>query len=578
VDRINGQKSRLQAGIARLKLLYEAGAENAFTTRDELAATHTAKGEAARAASEALFKASPLPEVGQEAWRGLWEAARRYADEVAYPNKSFPAATSDEDLCVLCQQPLRAEAVARHQTFESYVKGATRAEEEAAARAVEDARKVARNAAFSTDAIHQLQMLIATEVGDAPLAEDVRRAAIVAAWRLRALLRRQPAPVAKAIWPEAALNSLMNDLAARAGQLAADQDSDAYKKLLWEFRELKDREALGPLVEDIKAEIERRKEAAAVNKALRETAKNSITTKNRELSDLLITNALRGRFAREIDKLKLSRMPVELRKTDQKAVSYFQVALVEKPDEPVGEIFSEGEHRCVALAAFLAELVTSKRYSGIVFDDPMSSLDHIHRKAVAARLVEEAAHRQVIVFTHDLTFLYELRREAEAHGRPISYQTVRRRLDRPGFVEGELPDKAKSGLQLTNALRSELKAAKPNYEGWNDTRRTSFAKGILAQTREAWEQGVADFIRPVLGRFDNHVKVSSIYRLAVLTEDDVKTVMAARSRLSEDLHASAETLNPETVSHADLLAEVVKLETWLMDIAQRQKDASVPKI
>src|SRR5690606_18151327 len=141
----------------------------------------------------------------------------------------------------------------------------------------------------------------------------------------------------------------------------------------------------------------------------------------------------------------------------RQAVSYFRVALVERPDAKVGEIFSEGEHRCVALAAFLAELVTAQRYSGIVFDDPMSSLDHINRNAVAARLVEEAEHRQVIVFTHDLVFLYELRREAEKASRPIVFRNVRRQQEKPGYITNELPDKAKSGLELCNALRSSLK-------------------------------------------------------------------------------------------------------------------------
>jgi hypothetical protein len=56
----------------------------------------------------------------------------------------------------------------------------------------------------------------------------------------------------------------------------------------------------------------------------------------------------------------------------------------------------------------------------------------------------------------------------------------------------------------------------------------------------------------------------------------VKTVTAARGRLSEELHASAETLNPETVSHANLLAEIGKLEAWLAHIAQRQKVAKAP--
>lgn len=577
VDRLNGQNSRLQEGVAKIIKLADASADAAFTNRDNFAAAFSAKSEAAKAASDALFAASPLPEVGQAAWRALWEAARAYADGVAYPGKAFPEATADQDLCVLCQQPLSAEAVERRHTFESYVKGVTRAEEEAAAQAVAAARKAASDAVVPVAAIRQLCALIATEIGDAPLASEVRRACLIARLRLRALLRGGQAPAVQVTLPSVALTKLTTDLTARAIQLAADQSSDDYKALLQEYRELKDREALGPLVEDIKAEIDRRKQAAEITKAIKDTAKNSITTKNREISDRLVTNALRGRFAREIEKLKLSRMPVELRKTkDQSAVSYFQVALVEKPNEPVGEIFSEGEHRCVALAAFLAELVTSKRKSGIVFDDPMSSLDHIHRKAVAARLVEEAAHRQVIVFTHDLTFLYELRREAEAKDCAISYQTVRRRQDKPGYVEGELPNKAKSGLQLTNALRSELKDAKPHYDGWNDTKRTVFAKGVIEQLREAWDQGVADFIFPVLGRFDNHIKGNSLYKLAVLTEEDVKTVTAARGRLSEDLHASAETLNPETVAHADLVAEVAKLEVWLQSIDQRQKAAQKP--
>ena len=280
--------------------------------------------------------------------------------------------------------------------------------------------------------------------------------------------------------------------------------------------------------------------------------------------------------------MKLARMPVELRKErDQNAVSYFQVRLVEKPDHPVGDIFSEGEHRCVALAAFLAELVTSMRHSGIVFDDPMSSLDHIHRRAIAARLAEEAAHRQVIVFTHDLAFLFELRRETEAlaakdKGKKIRYQTIRRRESAPGYVEGDLPNKAKSALGLANALRSELKGVKGQFEQWNDTARTIFCKGVIEQLRETWDQGIADFIFPVLGRFENTIKGNSLCKLVVLDTDDVKTVTAARRRLSEELHAAAESLNPATVAHAGLVAEVGKLETWLHSILDRQKKEEPP--
>lgn len=576
--KITNQKARLDDLSAKLAKMAQASTGRGFTALDALKADWDAKANAARLASETLFAASPLPDVGKATWTALWEAARKYSDTVAYPDRTFPDPGSTDELCVLCQQPLTPEARNRRVTFEIFVKGSTKAEEDAAAKAYGDAMRNAAAQWMNAASVRQLASLISAEIGNAPLARRVRACGVRAGWRLRALTRQQAEPGEEAHYPAAELDALSADLACRATLLSADQNSPAHAALVREHTELKDREALAPLVADIKAEIERRKRSEAIAKAAKDTAKRPITTKNKELSDKLVTNALRVRFAREIEKLKLARMPVELRKVkDANAVSYFQVCLVEKPDEPVGDIFSEGEHRCVALAAFLAELVTSKQYSGIVFDDPMSSLDHVHRKAVAARLIEEAEHRQVIVFTHDLTFLFELRREAEAKGRPIHYQTVCRKQSRPGHVEGELPMKAKSAQQLAQSLRSELKEARQQqFDSWADAKRTIFSKGIIEQLREAWDQGIADLIFPVLGRFDNSIKGTSLFKLAVIDEEDVKTVTAARGRLSEELHTSAETLNPETVSHADLLAEVVKLEVWLASVVQRQKEAKAP--
>jgi hypothetical protein len=532
--------------------------------------------EAASVASQQLFSASPLPEVGQAAWQKLWEAARTYADTVAYPGKTFPSSEPDT-LCVLCQQPLSADAIARQQTFESFVKSSTKADEAAAREKLGAALTQLKGRMLRLGDVLKYNKFLATEIGDASLARQVRRAFVVVLWRLRAMVSAYGEPKQLGADPLQALAALAADLKTRAAQLSADTQSDDYKKLKSEYLELKERAALAPLLPDIKAHIARLKEIESINIALKATAKKPITDKNKELSDRMVTDALRGRFAREIGKLKLSRMPVELRKEkDRQAVSYFRVALVENPNAKVGEIFSEGEHRCVALAAFLAELVTAQRYSGIVFDDPMSSLDHIHRGAVASRLVEEAEHRQVIVFTHDLVFLYELRREAEKANRPIAFRNVRRQQDKPGYIENELPDKAKSGLEMCNALRSSLKAAKPGFDKLADTQRTIFCKGTIGQLRDAWEQAISDYIRPVLERFDNKVKPTSMFKLGILTEDDVKRVMAAQSRLSEDLHSSAQALNPEAVSLDDLLNEVKALEDWIQSIRDRQKNAVKP--
>lgn len=566
---------RLGESLARL---ITATSSQAFVELDALRTNHNNASKAASIASQELFNASPLPEVGQAAWLKLWEAARNYANTVAYPDKQFPSGDS-ETLCVLCQQSLGAEAISRQQTFEAFVKSSTK-EEEAAARTNLDAAltELRRQAVRRTDILKQYKFVV-TEIGDPSLARKVRRAFVMALWRLRAMVLGKSEPNPLSDIPLETLSALAADLKMRAAQLSADTQSDAYKALKAEYVELKDRAALVPLIADIKVHIARLKEIDTIKTALKTTAKKPITDKNKDLSDRMVTDALRGRFAREIDKLKLSRMPVELRKEkDRQAVSYFRVALVERPDAKVGEILSEGEHRCVALAAFLAELVTAQRYSSIVFDDPMSSLDHVHRNAVATRLVEEAEHRQVVVFTHDLVFLYELRREADKANRPIAFRNVRRRQDKPGYIENELPDKAKSGLEMCNALRSSLKSEKPNFEKLTDTRRTTFCKGTIGQLRDAWEQAISDYIRPVLERFDNKVKPTSMFRLGVLTEEDVKIVMSAQSRLSEDLHSAADALNPEQVSIEDLVNEVKALEDWIHSIRERQKNAVKPSL
>jgi energy-coupling factor transporter ATP-binding protein EcfA2 len=497
--KINAQKLRLDNGMATLRRFLEVSGPTTFSRRDDLKRDWDTKRTSASLASGTLFSAAPLPGVGEAIWRTLWEAARKYSDNVAYPQKHFPDPTGEGELCVLCFQPLGHEAVVRRNTFEDFVKSSTKADEEAAKKAFIDAHNQAVGANLSIGALLQLRKFIVNEIGDEKLGEQVRQCGVRAAWRLRSLLRGQQVPCEGSPYPDAMYKAVSQELAERARTISAGQSSPEHIALVKELEELKARVALGVLLEDIKAELLRRITAELYTLVRKDTAKNAITIKNKEFSDKLVSNALRGRFAREIDKLKLTRMPVELRKKDAKGVSYFQVCLVERPEQPVGEVFSEGEHRCVALAAFMAELVTSKQYSGIVFDDPMSSLDHIHRKAVAARLVEEARHRQVIVFTHDLTFLFELRREVEAKEQPVKYQTVGRQQDRPGFIAGELPMKAKSALQLANSLRSELKEVRPHFSSWNDTRRTVFSKGFIEQLREAWDQGIADFIFPVLG-------------------------------------------------------------------------------
>jgi len=313
VARLESQRGEVERIQTTLQTLIGTTNAAAFAGIKTLRKTHGDAVEAASAASQQLFSASPLPEVGQAVWQKLWEAARAYADTVAYPSKTFPSSDPDA-LCVLCQQPLGADAIARQQTFESFVKSSTKADEAAARAKLDAALTQLKGRILRIGEVLKSSKFLATEIGDAALARQVRQTFVVVLWRLRALVRASGEPSLVIADPLQALAALATDLKTRAGQLSADAQSEDYKKLKSEYLELKERAALAPLIPDIKAHIARLKEIESINTALKATAKKPITDKNKELSDRMVTDALRGRFAREIGKLKLSRMRWRLRR------------------------------------------------------------------------------------------------------------------------------------------------------------------------------------------------------------------------------------------------------------------------
>jgi len=576
--KLKAQQTRLNGFVEKIKSAIGVSSEGSIAEFANFKSAYESAKMASKVASEELFAASPLPEIGNEAWKLLWDAARNYSDHVAYKEKVFPEAEAHSDLCVLCQQPLGEEAVARRATFEEFVKGSATSKE-ASSKQIFDAKQTTlKNAIENMSYVDELIPFIRDELESPELSDQLLAVFEQSYRRIECALKGREIPPIEKVMPVEMVEALTGELQKRVDQLSADENSPERKQLVDELRALKDRQKLAGIKDDVIAEIARKNEIVGLKKALKDTSKRPVTNKNKELSDQLVTNTLRARFAREIDKLKLGITPLELKKVrDRNAQSFFQVEFIGHPGRPVGEVLSEGEHRCVALAAFLAELVTSEEKSGIVFDDPMSSLDHIYRQNVAKRLVEEAGHRQVVIFTHDLSFMFEVIREAEAQAVSLHYQNVKRRAGKPGYVANELPMKAKNAPAMVNALQSELKDFKGQYDTVPDARRVIFAKGVIEQLRETWDQVIADFISPVLGRFDNKIKGTSLYKLLDLKMDDVTLITAARSRLSEDLHVAAEALNPENVSHQELSDETKIIHDFIEDLKNRPKTAQ-PRI
>lgn len=570
-------KIKVEGHIAQLDGLFAAISDDSAAELCRLATESEAARQAAKAASGALFAAEALPQIGSEVWQALWESARAYSVEAAYPERNFPV-TDPGSVCVLCQQELSLQASDRLNRFEAFVRDDSQQRADAARAAYDTAVAAFAQSGLTLVELAAIVATIRDDLRQDALATDVRRAGLHALWRHRQISRRHADPAAVidagvVALPRQALARQVADLEARGAALVAESDSPARAALIAERTELADRQWLNGIKADVLAQIERLKQIKALETAQRDTATNRITTKSTEIAQALVTDALRAQFAREVASFEIAGLAVELRQQNSvQGVPRFKVALTRKPTASVGQVLSEGEHRCVALAAFLAELATTENRSGIVFDDPVSSLDHMHREAVAKRLIAEAANRQVIVFTHDLAFLFELNRAAdEVQPRPqVAISSVSRGSDKAGFCRSEPPFKARRVTDITTSLTNQLANERYHFDQGNQDEWRNTAKSIAGSLRDTWEIAVEEAVGHVIRRLSNEVRTPGLVKLTAITIPDCEAMRDGFGRCSELLHSIAPALNRPLPRPEALSSEITSLSTWADDLRQRQ--------
>ncbi len=116
---------RLDALIGRIEAALSCVNEAAVTSlksyddKTELALKAEAVAAKSFQAGESL-----LSGTGEEAWKTLFETARRFSTELAYPGEPFPHVCADAR-CLLCQQLLDSDAVNRMKRFEEFIKADT---------------------------------------------------------------------------------------------------------------------------------------------------------------------------------------------------------------------------------------------------------------------------------------------------------------------------------------------------------------------------------------------------------------------------------------------------------------------
>lgn len=522
------------------------------------------------------FKETPglLPGTGGEVWKALFDAARTFAVE-SHPGKDFPH-LGPESACPLCQKLLELDGAARLEAFEVFYQQAAEKADKAARKLAIDAYQVVKQAQL--DLFMDEALAKELEEVNQKLADDCANMQKILIDRQSAILEASKhdgdwdAIPALPLDPREALEKIKTQLLAEAKSLEDSMDEKAKAALVGEKAELEARLRFFDLKSAAMDAIAKFVLIDKLKACYDAAGTTAISRKSTELSKTMATQEVADALNSELRKLNVHELKVVMKPESPGGKTRLKLVLEIHGSASAKDILSEGEQRAIAIASFLAEVNLGKGRGGIVFDDPVSSLDHRRRGYVAKRLIDEAKLRQVIVLTHDIYFLFILQQEANAAGLDLSPQCIRKTPTGFGVQTDRLPfDTMVTSKRVKSLRQMRVDAAKAHKAGDEDE-----AKRLTHNTyhhlRLAWERSIEEVL------FDNTVTrfgegVSTKKLKNVVVEDaDYVTIEAGMTKSSKFEHDPALGSHLPTPHPDELSADIETLETWRKSVEDR-KDA-----
>lgn len=568
--RVDGLAARIRT-VA--ELLSDAAVEETFSARDRMKQAR----DAAETMRRETFDTQPLPSTGSDAWRALWAAAERFSNEDAYPEEAFPV-TETNARCVLCQQQLRGDAIARFQRFHDFLSSEVQRERDQASGVFEQHRTALRNLPITDEAANEITDELQLE--DSELAETTTAFLEAAQHRRLAVVNAlgddsvSPSELPGLPAAPGRLAEYVDNLRKRMTELRGTDRSARIKQIESELRELEARETLGKHLDAALGEIERKKRLAAYRECLDETNTTAITRKSTEVTKSAVTEQLASSFKDELKTLNFRHVEVEMVAAGgRRGALYHKIRLRRAPDTPVPKVVSEGEARCLSIASFFAELSTADDRSAILFDDPVSSLDDTWRRHVAERLVKEAKSRQVVIFTHDIVFLVALMEHAQEEDIGLQHQSLQRGFTAAGLCETGPPFDGMKVKSRIGYLKDRLQTAKTLY---NDNKPSEYKEAgthIYGHLRKTWERAVEEvLLYGVVERYRKSIQTQKVKRLHDITEDDCAALDAGMSKASqwEGGHDHAVAEGAQFPDPTEIEQDIKALDDWIKALRPRR--------
>ncbi|MEK7946196.1 AAA family ATPase [Pigmentiphaga sp. YJ18] len=535
---------------------------------------HSAKAAAALAAKNFKEGENLLPGTGGEVWRELFDAARKFALE-AHPDKQFPDLGADA-ACPLCQQPLAAGAE-RLLRFEAFIQ----AEAEKTAQARRQALAVEYRPFAASVMTLSLDEATQTEIQeiDPALVDDTKAFEAALTARHEAI----KAAVISQDWtgldqvlvnPAERLQGLADKLNAEAEALEKASNEEARAALQKQLGELEARVKLSQVKEAVIAAVAKLEHQGKLKSCLSAVRTNAISLKASELAEKVVSKELADALNREFKALGVGNLSVSLQSRADRGKALHKLKLQLPQARSPGEILSEGEQRAIAIGSFLAEVGLNSGKGGVVFDDPVSSLDHRRRERVAKRLAAESTQRQVIIFTHDIYFLCLLAEEAKQAGAAVVTQSLTRRAEGFGIADPELPFEGKNASKRIGALKAQQQTIAKLHKDGDGPEHHRQTVDAYFRLRMAWERAVEEvLLREVILRFRKGVETQRLAGVSV-NDEDYAQVNAGMTKCSNYAHDKAMMGGVAVPDPDELLEDILALEDWRAQVHKRSEETA----
>lgn len=535
--------------------------------------------ETLKASSENIFSGLPVTGVGGNSWKQLWESARKFYEE--NKNGKFPD-TTDDSSCPLCFQILSDEAKARFANFEEFVKHDTQQTHDKAK--IDYDKIIATLNSLSFDFADQEPTCLELEAiivgykdNQATYLQELvaqRKALLKCLTEGKSVESLLPPTLTKNC--KDIVDSEILKLESANEVLRTQSIADVIALHETELEALRDENKIFEYKPKLAREIFRLKKIALLTLCTSQCATRTVTTLSNQLANTYVTQNLRDQFQEELKKLGFKNIKIETETKGVKGKQYHYLRLNEANAHNIAlkEILSEGEHRCIALSTFLSELTLSSHKSSIIFDDPVSSLDHKWRDKIAKRIAEEAKIRQVIVFTHDISFLLMLQEYCEKEACDLEIKSLTRKKEETGIIASTPPWDALPIKKRIGLLKDQYQKLEKIERTETEEKYRMNVLHLYGRLRETWERFVEEvLLNGAIQRFGREVQTQRLSKLSDLKDEDYQKVDENMSKCSKYFsgHDTAGELMQEPPTSAEFLADLTFLESFADEIRRRRK-------